>query len=106
MATAACHPAKADRFSAALGRRRRPRGLTPAAHALCRLARRNLANSGRAPAAAGPTAYGEMAARRFRRFMPHRPLPPTVVRAYYAGCSNHLKRNVACDAIGVANQGA
>ena len=57
--------------------------------------RRNLANPRRAPASEGQTANGEMAARRLRRLISYRPLPPGVVRAYCAGCSNHPKRNAA-----------
>ena len=37
----------------------RPRGLIPAARALCRLACRRLTNSRRAPAVRGQTAYGK-----------------------------------------------
>ena len=76
----------------------RPRGLTPGGPLptpCCRLARRTVANSRRAPSAAGQPANGEMAARRFRRLIFYCLLPPTVVRACYAGCSNHLKRNAA-----------
>ena len=40
----------------------RPRGLTPAAHALCRPARAAYWPTPAAPATTGQTAYGEMAA--------------------------------------------